>query len=57
MSIILYIIIIFVLFFFNAIFAMYEIAMVASRKTRLEQRVDEGSRGAVDTLAILKDPN
>lgn len=51
------ILIILVLFFFNAIFAMYEIAMVAARKTRLEQRVDEGSRGAADALFLLKDPN
>jgi putative hemolysin len=51
------ILIIFVLFFFNAIFAMYEIAMVAARKTRLEQRVDEGSKGAADALELLKDPN
>lgn len=49
--------IIFVLFFFNAIFAMYEIAMVAARKTRLEQRVEEGNKGAADTLFLLKDPN
>jgi putative hemolysin len=51
------ILIILVLFFFNAIFAMYEIAMVAARKTRLEQKVEEGSKGAVDTLFLLKDPN
>ncbi len=51
------ILIICVLFFFNAIFAMYEIAMVAARKTRLEQRVGGGSKGAADTLFLLKDPN
>lgn len=51
------IIIIFVLFFFNAIFAMYEIAMVAARKTRLQQRVEEGQRGAADALLLLDDPN
>jgi putative hemolysin len=51
------ILIIFVLFFFNAIFAMYEIAMVAARKTRLEQKVEEGSKGAADTLFLLKDSN
>jgi len=51
------ILIILVLFYFNAIFAMYEIAMVAARKTRLEQRVEEGSRGAADALFLLKDPN
>ena len=51
------IMIILVLFFFNAIFAMYEIAMVAARQTRLEQRVDEGSKGAADALFLLADPN
>ena len=51
------ILIILVLFFFNAIFAMYEIAMVAARKTRLEQRVVEGSKGAAIALELLKDPN
>ena len=51
------ILIILVLFFFNAIFAMYEIAMVAARQTRLEQRVDEGSKGAADALFLLADPN
>jgi len=57
MSILINILIILVLFFFNAIFAMYEIAMVAARKTRLEQRVEEGSKGAADTLFLLSDPN
>jgi len=51
------IIIIAVLFFFNAIFAMYEIAMVTARKTRLKQRVEEGSKGAKDALELLGDPN
>lgn len=51
------ILIILVLFFFNAIFAMYEIAMVAARQTRLEQRVEEGSKGAADALFLLADPN
>jgi len=51
------ILIIFILFFFNAIFAMYEIAMVAARQTRLEQRVEDGSQGAADALELLADPN
>ncbi len=51
------ILIILVLFLFNAIFAMYEIAMVAARKPRLQQRMNEGNRGAADTLELLKDPN
>jgi len=57
MSVWINILIILVLFFFNAIFAMYEIAMVAARKTRLEKRVEEGSKGAADALYLLSDPN
>lgn len=51
------IIIIAVLFFFNAIFAMYEIAMVSARKPRLQQRAEEGSKGASDALELLQDVN
>jgi len=51
------IIVIFILFFINAIFAMYEIAMVSAKKARLQQRSDDGSRGASDALDLLKDPN
>jgi putative hemolysin len=57
MPVYLNIIIIFILFFINAIFAMYEIAMVASKKIRLQQRVDEGHRGAGVALGLLADPN
>jgi putative hemolysin len=57
MSILINVLIIFVLFSFNALFAMYEIAMVAARKIRLEQRVEAGSRGAQDALDLLKDPD
>ncbi len=57
MPVYLNLILIAVLFFFNAIFAMYEIAMVSARKTRLEQRVQEGSQGAKDALLLLQDPN
>lgn len=51
------ILIILVLFFFNAIFAMYEIAMVSARRTRLNQRAEEGQTGALTTIKLLKDPN
>lgn len=57
MPIYLNILTILVLFFFNAIFAMYEIAMVASKRIRLQQRADEGNRGAATALSLLKDPN
>ncbi|NLN69371.1 MAG: HlyC/CorC family transporter, partial [Chloroflexi bacterium] len=51
------VLIIFILFFFNAIFAMYEIAMVATKKIRLQQRADEGVKGALVALELLKDPD
>ena len=51
------IILIFVLFGVNASFAMYEIAMVSSKRTRLQQRADEGVKGAQIALDLLKDPN
>lgn len=57
MPIIFNIILIFVLFGLNAVFAMYEIAMVSSRKVRLEQRVAEGKKGAAQALEMLKDPD
>ena len=57
MPIIFNILLIFILFGLNAVFAMYEIAMVSSRKIRLEQRVAEGKKGAAQALEMLKDPN
>lgn len=57
MPIIFNIIFIFILFGLNAVFAMYEIAMVSARKVRLEQRVAEGKKGAAYALELLKDPN
>ena len=44
------IIIIFILFLFNAVFAMYEIAMVSSKKTRLLARAEDGLKGASAAL-------
>lgn len=51
------ILIIFVLFLFNALFAMYEIAMVSSKKTRLVARAEDGMKGASVTLELLQDPD
>lgn len=51
------ILIIAVLFYFNGIFAMYEIAMVSAKKTRLQQRKNEGNEGASAALELLEDPN
>jgi putative hemolysin len=50
------IIIIFILFLFNAVFAMYEIAMVSSKKTRLVARAEDGLQGASVALELLQDP-
>jgi len=51
------IIIILSLVIVNGIFAMTEMAMVSSRKTRLQQRAEEGDIGARKALDALKDPN
>ncbi len=48
---------IFILFLVNAVFAMYEIAMVSSKKTRLIARAEDGLKGASDGLELLQDPD
>lgn len=50
------ILIIFVLIIINGIFSMYEMAMVSSRKQRLEQRVEDGDRGAATALELKEKP-
>lgn len=40
----------------NGVFAMSEIAIVSSRKARLERLADEGSSGAKAALELAKDP-
>ena len=57
MSLYLNILIIFILFLLNAVFAMYEIAMVSSKKTRLMARAEDGLKGASDALELLEDPD
>lgn len=51
------IIIIFLLVIMNGIFAMTEMALVSSRRTRLQNRADKGDAGAKKALDTLKDPN
>ena len=46
------ILVIFVLILFNGFFSMSEIAIVSARKVRLEQRADEGDRGAGRALEL-----
>ncbi len=48
--------IILVLFFLNGIFAMAEIAIVSSRKVRLQQWAEEGHRGAIAALKLADEP-
>jgi putative hemolysin len=45
---------IFILFLFNALFAMYEIAMVSSKKTRLVARAEDGQKGASVAMVLLQ---
>ncbi len=49
--------IIFLLIVLNGIFSMSEIAIVSSRKSRLEQAAKDGSRGARTALKLAGDPN
>lgn len=50
------IIILLLLIVINGVFAMAEIALVSSRKSRLEQMAAKGSTGAMTALELLKDP-
>ena len=45
-----------VLIFINGIFAMSEIAIVSSRRARLQQLADEGSTGAQSAIQLSEDP-
>ncbi|MGE3645107.1 MAG: hemolysin family protein [Beijerinckiaceae bacterium] len=40
----------------NGLFALSELAIVSSRKARLQARADAGSRGAREALALLEQP-
>jgi putative hemolysin len=48
--------ILFALILLNGVFAMSEIALVASRKTRLQKLIDEGDRGAEAAAKLGADP-
>src|SRR5512147_2262338 len=41
----------------NAILAMSEAALVASRKTKLQQEASEGDKSAATALKLMSDPN
>jgi putative hemolysin len=57
MNLFLEILIIFVLFLINGFFSMSEIALVSSRRVRLEQRADEGDKGAAAALELTRSAN
>lgn len=41
----------------NGIFAMSEIALVSARQPRLQQRADQGDRGAKAAIQLMEEPN
>jgi putative hemolysin len=51
------ILIIFLLILLNGFFALSEIAVVSSRKARLQQRINEGDAGAKTALQLAENPN
>ncbi len=51
------ILIIFLLILLNGAFALSEMAVVSSRKARLQQRVNEGSAGAKTALQLAENPS
>lgn len=51
------ILILFLSMILNGLFAMSEIALVSARKTRLQQRVENGERGASAALELMEEPN
>jgi putative hemolysin len=50
------ILIISILLLLNGLFAMFEIALVSSRKSRLQEKANFGSKGAKTALLLLKEP-
>lgn len=51
------ILVIFLLILLNGFFSMSEISLVSARKVRLEQRAEEGDRGARDALKLTESAN
>ncbi len=52
-----YIIIIAVVILLNAIFVLSEMSVASSRKARLQQRLNEGDKGAKTALDLMQNPN
>src|SRR5215210_618621 len=40
----------------NGIFSMAEMAVISARKARLQQRVEEGDKGAITALSLAEKP-
>ena len=57
MNIGLQILIIIAVILINAVFVLSEMSVASSRKARLQQRVNEGNRGANTALRLLENPN
>jgi putative hemolysin len=57
MSIVNEILLIVILIFINALLAMSEAALVASRKARLQQQANEGNKSSELALKLIEDPN
>lgn len=53
-SLFLEILFIFILILINGFFSMAELALISSRRVRLEQRADDGDKGARSALDLLK---
>jgi len=53
-SVLIEILFIFVLILINGFFAMSELALISARKVRLEQRAEDGDKGAATALELLK---
>ena len=51
------ILLIFILLLANGVFTMSEISMVSSRKVRLQQKADDGDKGAQAALDLVEEPN
>ncbi len=51
------VVLVFVLLIINGIFSMSELSVVSSRKIRLQQSAEKGSKGAQTALALAESPN
>jgi len=51
------IVLVLLLILINGVFAMYELAMVSSRKIRLQQRAEDGDKSAKAALELIRHPN